>query len=240
MIQKINGVEQVGIYSVAYSIGNAINIIINSINQAIIPWLYRKLKENKYSEIRKNIIYIFGEMLLIISIFILVTPEILSIIASAGYSDALYVISPIAASAFFSLIYGLFATIEFYFDKNKFSMVISGVVAIINVILNLIFINLFDYRAAGYTTMVCYALLAIGHLIYTNRIIKNKQNEYLVKNSTMIFIIFIMIGIAVISQFIYKLIYIRYVAIVFVLLLVFSSRKKILRKFDIEQEKSNN
>ena len=216
MIQKISGVEQVGIYSVAYSIGNAINIISNSINQTITPWLYRKLKDNDYKEIRKNITYIFLIVLLIISIFILIVPEMLNIIAAKEYKEALDVVRPVAASTFFSFVYGLFATIEFYFDKNKFSMIISGISAITNIFLNLVFINLFDYRAAGYTTMVCYALLAIGHLIYTNKILEKNKKGYLIRNITMIFIILLMFGIVIVSQMLNGFVYIRYLIIAFI------------------------
>ena len=232
MIQKISGVEQVGIYSVAYSIGNAINIISNSINQTITPWLYRKLKDNDYKEIRKNITYIFLIVLLIISVFILIVPEMLNIIAAKEYKEALDVVRPVAASTFFSFVYGLFATIEFYFDKNKFSMIISGILAITNILLNLVFINLFDYRAAGYTTMVCYALLAIGHLIYTNKILEKNKKGYLIRNITMIFIILLMFGIVIVSQMLNGFVYIRYLIIAFIFILAFFNRKVIIRKLN--------
>ena len=232
MIQKISGVEQVGIYSVAYSIGNAINIISNSINQTITPWLYRKLKDNDYKEIRKNITYIFLIVLLIISVFILIVPEMLNIIAAKEYKEALDVVRPVAASTFFSFVYGLFATIEFYFDKNKFSMIISGISAITNILLNLVFINLFDYRAAGYTTMVCYALLAIGHLIYTNKILEKNKKGYLIRNITMISIILLMYGIVIVSQMLNEFAYIRYLIIAFIFILAFFNRKVIIRKLN--------
>ena len=232
MIQKISGVEQVGIYSVAYSIGNAINIISNSINQTITPWLYRKLKDNDYKEIRKNITYIFLIVLLIISIFILIVPEMLNIIAAKEYKEALDVVRPVAASTFFSFVYGLFATIEFYFDKNKFSMIISGISAITNIFLNLVFINLFDYRVAGYTTMVCYALLAIGHLIYTNKILEKNKKGYLIRNITMIFIILLMFGIVIVSQMLNGFVYIRYLIIAFIFILAFFNRRIIIRKLN--------
>lgn len=232
MIQKISGVEQVGIYSVAYSIGNAINIISNSINQTITPWLYRKLKDNDYKEIKKNITYIFLIVLLIISVFILIVPEMLNIIAAKEYKEALDVVRPVAASTFFSFVYGLFATIEFYFDKNKFSMIISGISAITNILLNLVFINLFDYRAAGYTTMVCYALLAIGHLIYTNKILEKNKKGYLIRNITMISIILLMFGIVIVSQMLNEFAYIRYLIIAFIFILAFFNRKVIIRKLN--------
>lgn len=232
MIQKINGIEKIGIYSVAYSIGNAINIISISINQAITPWLYRKLKEEDYKDIRKNIIFIFMIVLSTITFFILMIPELLNVLASHEYSEAVYVALPIAASTFFGLVYGLFAIIEFYFDKNKFSMVLSGLAAVINIVLNAIFINLFDYRAAGYTTMICYAILSIGHLIYTNKILKNNGKEYIIKSSLMVLIILLVIGIVIISQFLYNLIYVRYLILLFIVALIIIKRKNFINKIN--------
>lgn len=232
MIQKASNLMNVGIYSVAYSIGNAINIISNSVNQAIVPWLYQKLNEKDYKEISKNMIYIFIFVLMIISIFIMVVPELLIFMASNEYRDAIYVIAPVAASTFFSFVYGLFATIEFYFDKNKFSMFISGIAAITNIVLNFIFINIFDYRAAGYTTMICYAILAIGHLCYTNNILKFKENRYLIKNSLMICIITSMILLVIISQILNNCLIFRYLLLIFTLLIVFLKRKIIIKKIN--------
>ena len=156
----------------------------------------------------------------------------LNIIAAKEYKEALDVVRPVAASTFFSFVYGLFATIEFYFDKNKFSMIISGISAITNILLNLVFINLFDYRAAGYTTMVCYALLAIGHLIYTNKILEKNKKGYLIRNITMISIILLMYGIVIVSQMLNEFAYIRYLIIAFIFILAFFNRKVIIRKLN--------
>lgn len=227
MIQKMSGIDKVGIYSVAYSIGNAMNIVTNSITQAITPWLYRKLKEDNLKEIKNKLFLIFMLVIAIISLFILFVPEVLSIIASKQYYEAIYVVSPVSASIFFTLIYGFFATIEFFFNKNKFSMIISGIAAVINILLNFIFIPLLGYQAAGYTTMICYAILTIGHVIYTNNIIKKKKKQQLFNNKYIICLIILMFIIVIISTFLYKVSVIRYLCILIIFLMIFIQRNKI-------------
>ncbi len=59
-------------------------------------------------------------------------------------------------SVFFMFLYPLFANIEFYYEKTKFVMVASCSGALLNILLNYIFIGLYGYYAAGYTTLICY------------------------------------------------------------------------------------
>lgn len=231
MIQKMSGVNKVGIYSVAYSMGNAMNIVTNSITQALTPWLYRKLKEDNLKEIKDKLFSIFIFVIAIITIFILFIPEFLSIIASEQYYEAMYVISPVSASVFFSLVYGFFATIEFYFNRNKFSMIISGFAAIINIILNLIFITLIGYQAAGYTTMICYAILTIGHVFYTNHIIKKEKKQNIFSNKYIIGLVFVMFIIVFVSDLLYKVTFVRYLCILIILLMIFIQKNKIINLF---------
>ena len=237
MIQKMVGIDKAGIYSVAYSIGNAMNIVTNSITQAMTPWLYKNLKENNIKEIKGKLSSIFLFIIAMVSIFILFVPEFLKIIASDEYYEAIYVISPISVSIFFTLVYGFFATIEFYFDKNKFAMIISGLAAVIKILLNLIFIPLFGYQVAGYTTMICYVILAIGHVIYTNSIVKKQikqkffSNKYII--GSVIFISFVMIVV----NFLYKFIWQRYIIILIIFLIIFIKRDKIKNLFKFINKK---
>ena len=153
------------------------------------------------------------------------------------YYEAIYVISPISVSIFFTLVYGFFATIEFYFDKNKFAMIISGLAAVIKILLNLIFIPLFGYQVAGYTTMICYIILAIGHVIYTNSIVKKQikqkffSNKYII--GSVVFISFVMIT----ANFLYKFIWQRYIIILIIFLIIFIKRDKIKNLFKFINKK---
>ena len=43
--------------------------------------------------------------------------------------------------------------------------------AVANVVLNFIFIRIFGYVAAGYTTLACYILYSVGHYVVSKRIL---------------------------------------------------------------------
>ena len=62
--------------------------------------------------------------------------------------------------------FNLFATVEYYFEETKFVAAGSITAAIANVILNAIFIPIFGFQAAGYTTLICYIFYSIGHYVF--------------------------------------------------------------------------
>ena len=70
-------------------------------------------------------------------------------------------------------LYPLFANIEFYYEKTKFVMVASCSGALLNILLNYIFIGLYGYYAAGYTTLICYMVFSFAHYLAYKKIVDN-------------------------------------------------------------------
>ncbi|MDS9385551.1 polysaccharide biosynthesis C-terminal domain-containing protein, partial [Streptococcus pneumoniae] len=89
-------------------------------------------------------------------------PEIIQLFAPKQYYEAIRIIPPVALSVYFMFLYPIFGNIEFYFEANHFVMWASIGGAIMNIFLNFIFLKHFGYIAAGYTTLFCYILFALG------------------------------------------------------------------------------
>ena len=64
--------------------------------------------------------------------------------------------------------------IELHEKKTQYISLGTIIAAILNIILNLIFIPKYGYIAAAYTTMFCYFVLMFVHLFITRRILKVK------------------------------------------------------------------
>ena len=54
MIKRFCGNADLAVYSFAYDCSLVVSILSTSVNQAYVPWLYRKLKENDFSEIDRH------------------------------------------------------------------------------------------------------------------------------------------------------------------------------------------
>ena len=235
MISKIVGNSAAGIYSVAYSIGLLLQIVNQCVNKAFIPWQYQKMKEERYAEIRKNTKYILVSLSVCIMGLILCAPEVIAIMAPKEYQAAVWAIPPVAISLVCMLSYSIIVNIEYYFGKTIFVMVASTVSAVANIVLNAIFIPIFGFVAAGYTTLVCYIIYVVAHYVFMQRACRMQNIRDNVFDLKFLGIcLALLMFTAAIIMLLYPYRYIRYtvvVAIIFVILLNYKRIKKYYTSF---------
>lgn len=228
MIRSMVGSAEAACYSVAYSIGQVMIILKQAIIDAVRPWIYEKLNNKDYEQISKvsNILII---LVVLLSILLSeIAPELVLIIASNKYSEAIYVIPPVALSSMFTFLYQLFVIIETYYKKTTKIMIASVIAAIINLILNYICIPIFGYIVAGYTTLVSYIILSILHYINVRKIEKEEfENKRIfdIKKITIISIISIVLCILV--SLLYKNAPLRYGVLIGTTIIIICNKNNI-------------
>ena len=230
MIGDMVGKSEAGIYSVAYSIGMVCTLFSQAIQQAYLPWLYKRMKKEEYSGI-PGISNAF--LLLMLGILTMVTcfaPEVVWIVGSSKYMDAIWAIPPICGSIFFIFLQNLFANVEYYYEKTKMIAAASVGVALLNVILNYIFIKLSGYLAAGYTTLFCYIVYSLVHFVVMRRICR--QNALLINNlfdfKAVIGFSILMLGIIAVTLLVYDHITIRYSIFLTIMMIAILNKRKII------------
>ena len=174
MINSMIGSSEAGIYSLAYSVSQIMTIFNSSLMQTIEPWLYKKIRDKRVSEISKVAYSSFALIAIVNLVLIALAPEVVAIFAPKEYYAAIWVIPPVAMSVFFQFSYTFFAVFEFYYEKTKYITAATLVGAIANIVLNYVFIKMFGYYAAGYTTLICFVLYAVFHYLFMCKLI----NEY--------------------------------------------------------------
>lgn len=241
MINNICGTAEAGIYSVAYSLALVLTFVLTAINNSFIPWTYRKLKDKKYGDIGKiadSLSLMIASILLLLIAF---APEVIRLLASKEYYDAIWVVPPVAASLFFLFMAQLAGNIEWYFEENIFLVKASILSAVLNIILNYIFINMFGYIAAGYTTLFCYIIFSVNNYYYMKKVCRKYIDEdndvkiYNIKYLTMLSIGFIAASMFV--MLLYKLNIIRYILLIIALIIIFIKRKYFIGKLSVIREK---
>lgn len=173
MIQNMVGSAQAGIYSFGYTIFSIINVTVSSLDNVWGPWFYEKMAQGKYEDIRKNSSkYAFG-MLMFSGMVMLGTPELVKILGAREYWDAIYTVIPVVVGGYFMFLYTFPSSVEYFYEKTKYIALGTGMAALINILLNYIFINKFGYVAAAYTTLVTYLLYFLFHYVIAWKIHKN-------------------------------------------------------------------
>lgn len=229
MIKNMVGSAEAGIYSLSYSVSHIMMLFNTALLQTISPWVYKKIKANRTEDISR---VAYTTMILIASVNIMLiafAPEAVRIFAPKSYYDAIWVIPPVAMSVFFVFSYSLFASFEFYYEKTTFIAIASIFGAIANIVLNYIFIRLCGYYAAGYTTLVCYIMFAIGHYVFMQRVCREKLGGSKVYDTNTLLLIssvFSILGLSLL--FTYSNVYVRYGFIIVGCAGIFVVRKKII------------
>lgn len=230
MITKMCSSAENGLYSLAYTASTMISVANNAITQALTPWAYSHLKERSLSQIQKHVKQLLYLYVLVVFIFIMIAPELIIVLAGERYRASIYVVPPVTVSMYFVLLYNFFSILEFYHEKTKAVMICSVSSAILNVILNYVFISKFGYLAAAYTTLVCYVINSLIHAGVVKRICKKeyaKEDVFAVRTSLIIGLL--MIVLVFVSVQLYRWSVARYILTSILALLCIVERKKILR-----------
>lgn len=173
MITWLADASQAGIYSLVYSLGMVTYAITVSIDGIWIPWFTNKMKEKSYDEIN----YITKDYIKLITyimcVLIIVSPEILKILASKSYWEGIKLIPIIIVANFLFFAYNIYSNLEHYYKKSNQITALTILAAVLNLVLNYIFIPKFGYVAAAFTTAISYFVIFILHSIYSKTLNSN-------------------------------------------------------------------
>ncbi|NFG58747.1 hypothetical protein FC778_08535 [Clostridium botulinum] len=232
MIKSMVNASSSAMYGIAYTIGTIVLLVTNAINNSFTPYTYEALKGRNYLGIRKNSIKLVLLVAVMVCLSMIFAPEIIYIFAGKKYYEAIGIIPPIATSVFLIFMYSLFSNIEYYYKKTKYIAIASVLCAVVNIILNYLFIPKFGYYVAGYTTLACYLLYAITHFYFCSKILSQENikvsDVFDIKKYVLITsFIFIIMAVMII---IYDYIIIRYSILVIIMIFSLIKRKIIIKE----------
>ena len=170
MINSICGPTETAYYSVAYTMAMVLQILNTSVSATMNPWIYKSIKKNEYGQIGRVSYYILALIAILNLAVVLAAPEILGILAPNSYQAAVWVVPPVTISVYFMFLYNLFATFEYYYEKTHYVTIATVAGAVLNIVLNAIFIPIWGFVAAGYTTLICYIIYALAHYCFMRKV----------------------------------------------------------------------
>lgn len=229
MIGNIAGENYTALYSVSYNVAVIMQIILNAINASLIPFVYKNIESKNYTNIREKSfsIIVFVACLCLIPMFF--APEAIYILGGKEYLDASSIVPILSVSVYMIFIYSIFVIVEMYFEKSNYIAIGSTCAAVLNVVLNIVFINLFGYKAAAYTTLISYISLAFFHYIMYRKVLNhNNIKENIFNTKILILISIVLFAISIVIYLIYENIVIRYGLFLLLLTLLFIKRKNII------------
>lgn len=162
MIRNMVSDAAAGIYSLAGNLKIILTVITSSISAAWSTWAFGELDRNNREGIRQRAVQLSALFTILTVGLMALSPELIYILGGEEYELAKYVAIPVVIDGFILFLYDVVASGEYYAKKTLYIMYGTIAAAILNVILNYIFILKYGFIAAAYTTLfayVCYLLL---------------------------------------------------------------------------------
>lgn len=227
MINNICGRGDAAIYGVAYTLAMILTFVVTSIHSSYTPWIFECIDRNELQDNRKITVLLSSGIAFMLLGIIALAPEVIYVMAGEQYSSAIWVVPPVAMSVLLLYYSNLFDCILFFYEEKFFLAVVSVIAAVINILLNYLFIPVFGFVAAAYTTLISYLVLAFMDYLYMVKVYRDhniNKNLYNIKGLVLVFLVFSGLGFLAMGLYEYPVIRYLIILIVFILMIVFRNK----------------
>ena len=152
---------EIGIYGANYKIAVFMTIFIQMFRFAADPFFFSTYKKKESGEVFGNILKYFVIFCLIIFLFIVLYIDIIKYFISPKFHEGLGIV-PIVLFA--NILLGILFNINFWYKlsgKTQYAILIIGTGAIVTIVLNIIFIPYYSYKACAYSHLICNFIMVI-------------------------------------------------------------------------------
>ncbi len=171
--------DSVGTYAVGYQVGMIVYLIETSFNQAWVPWLFEKLKENviieKLKIVKFTYIYFIGIFLFAV-IIALIAPFIYKLFVAKTYNAGIKIVIWIATGFAFNGMYKMVVNYIFYIKKTYIISIITIFTAMVNVSLNYFLVNRYGAIGVAQATTISFFIQFVIVWIISSRLYKMPWN----------------------------------------------------------------
>ena len=188
MINSMISASASGIYSLAYTLGMMIQVASEAMNQVFSPWQFRKLQSGQEKLIKETQRWYLLAYCVIAIAVLAISPEMLKIIGDKEYWEGTTMIMWVVFSMFLNFVYTLYVNIEFFYKKTALISMGTIFAAILNVVLNAIFLKRLGYQFGAISTVVAYGALLVFHAIIVNVVMEKR-----IVDNVFVFIIVIVV-----------------------------------------------
>lgn len=177
MINSMISASASGIYSLVYTLGMMIQVMMEAMNNVFGPWLFRQLKKEENAAIRYVQKY-YLLMYCVVTIAVMaISPEIIKIVGAKEYWEGIPMVMWVVYATFINFTYTLYVNVEFFYKKTMLISTGTIMAALVNILLNGLFLKRFGYQFGAISTLISYLALLIFHMIIVNFVIKKNVTD---------------------------------------------------------------
>lgn len=177
ILERMTDLKTVGIYKANYKLGIFMMLFVNMFQYAWQPFFLQNAKEKNAKEMFSKVLTYFiliGSILVVsLSLFIADFAHIsiagFSLIGSA-YWSGLDIVPIILFAYLINGMYVIFSAGIYIEEKSLYVPFIAGLGAIVNVVVNILLIPVWNIYGAALATLAAYFVLSLGYYIVTQKV----------------------------------------------------------------------
>ena len=163
VVKHMSAGENVGYLYIAQSCAQIILLFVQTLNSAWAPWFFDKLTTNELSLIQ-NVFRIYMWMIVFCTFGVLIiAPEIIAVMGGSQYKDSLAIFPPVVLCGIFAVLTSQFGNLETYYKKPVYAAILTAIASVVNLVLAIIGVKMFDYRAVSFAMVISNILLILLH-----------------------------------------------------------------------------
>lgn len=163
MLQKFTTGEVVGIYSFVVTFTHLINVIWLALNNTWVPFYFDDMKKGNVENIQKktkNYVFLFS---IVVCGFMLVSPEVAKLFVSSEFWGGIKLIPIFSVCMYMVFLYSFPVNFQFFYNRSLNIAIGTCLSAVLNIVLNVIFIPRFGMYGAAIATLIAYISLFAFH-----------------------------------------------------------------------------
>ena len=191
LLGRIGSLSQAASYSVAYTLGNVVSVVV--LSPFTLAWpstLFNIAKKDNAPHVFKLVFRWFSIVLLFVAFALsLVGTIALYLFFPPVYRESVSIIPIIVVSTVFFSLYTIFTTGQSIKRKTWYNSILTTLAALVNVGFNLVLIPLYGAMGSALSTLLAYMLLALITYVINQRL-------YPIPYEVGIFLVELLVGIA--------------------------------------------
>ena len=170
LIERFSTLENLAVYALGYQLAMSLDILINSMNQAWMPFFYSNAaNKDQQKELMKSTTFYFTLVVAIGLLMSLYSREIILFAGKMEYIEATKIFPMIVLGFVIHSIYYMSSAAIFYKNKTYLVPIISITAGIFNIGLNIWWLPKIGYIAAAYSTIISFAVMAVMGYFFAQR-----------------------------------------------------------------------
>ncbi len=171
-ISKMVSVSEAGIYSVGYTIGTVMLIVGTALANVLSPYIMERLKEPdevKQRQIRRLTYASIAGLFIILLLLNLASPFFFRWFMDPRYAEGGHYVFWVSLGYLFWGIYMFFTAYIYYYKKNKYLIILAIMNIISNIVFNYLFIKRYGGIGAAYATALSFLINLLLLLVKVGR-----------------------------------------------------------------------